>query len=215
MISVQQLSSMLKNLSCQEKAQPKSKKARRKRKNKAPSGQQVLAIMPAPSASRKRRKNKKSKSSSGVLDRAEFTLTKKEYVKEVGRKVGEGDFYQFQLSTLAYAKNFSPMFERYRVTKASAIYVPSVGSTAAGNVVMGVDIDGATSSNITKLRVSQLERAVSSPVSKGFTIQLPVKHGDLTLATSKELLQVVWAVEKASGDLWISYTIDFFGCKPA
>lgn len=215
MISVQQLSNMLKNLNCQEVG--KKKKNKRRNRKKAVSNAAAVMQAASTSAPKPQRKRRNRRATQGVLERPDFVLTKKEYVKPVTMKAGEGDFFQLEVSTLPFAKNFQSVFERYRLVKATAHYVPSVGANTDGNIIMAVDIDGQTTNNITRQRVAQLQGAVSHPVTKAFSLELPVKHGDLAITTSSENLQVAWAlsVNKSVGDLWITYTMHFYGAKPA
>lgn len=171
---------------------------------------------------RRRRRNRGSRNPiTAINGKPDLTLSRKDLVKQVSVATNSvGDYYQLQLDQLGFAKTFKDVFERYYISRAVAYYVPSVGANTDGVIIMGVDIDGQAhkaSDSFNAEKVALLKSVVSSPVTKGFSINLPVRHGDGATDVKSEILQLVWhnSTKKPVGNLWIDYTVHFYGPKSA
>lgn len=214
MISVQQLCSVLKQLSVTQQQQQastsasaRSRRRRRARARKTPTPV-VVSTAPQPPKPQRKRRRRRNACKGGQT----FTLSKCVLVKSITSSSPFG-FVPLQPTQLSFVKAFSKVFEQARYNKVVLKYVPSASSTSAGVVLLGTDPDNKVSGTVTKETVAALN-SVSGHVTQPLSLTFPLAQDNLVntfWGVDTKVGQFVYYSEGQTGDLWLDVSITFAG----
>lgn len=131
-------------------------------------------------------------------------------------------------SSLPFLSNISKCFERIKWLRVRAMYKPAASMTQAGLVSVGVDWNWSGTAT-TRKQVACYTPNNSGPVWKEFVVQLPANRLQSRLwynissdpkfgPAEQGPAQVVWAIDASggssgltAGELWVEYTVVLSG----